>query len=178
MKKGFMKRAFMLWGMVGIFSVMLNSCGSFAPTLPAPVQPPQPGAPKATTGLSSGVTQDSATMTGTVNPRGADTIYYFEFWIDPENKMQTTQSSAGSGFADVNVSFELTGLQPNTTYHYRLVATNSYGTTYGAERTFTTQAPPPTYQVTLQGVSAVSDTSGQNALVSGLPISGPEIPVQ
>ena len=34
----------------------------------------------------------------------------------------------------------LTGLQPGSTYHYRLTATNPDGTSYGPDETFTTPA--------------------------------------
>ena len=39
-----------------------------------------------------------------------------------------------------NVTYHLTGLKYNTTYHYRVVASNSIGTTYGKDQTFTTPA--------------------------------------
>jgi hypothetical protein len=40
----------------------------------------------------------------------------------------------------VSESQTLTGLSPSTTYHYRIEATNSGGTTFGADQTFTTSA--------------------------------------
>jgi hypothetical protein len=43
------------------------------------------------------------------------------------------------------VELPASGLEPNTTYHYRLVATNAFGATRGADRTFTTvPGPAPT----------------------------------
>ena len=45
--------------------------------------------------------------------------------------------------ANQNVSANLTGLTTNTTYHYRLVATNAQGTTMTGDKTFTTGQPAP-----------------------------------
>jgi hypothetical protein len=37
-----------------------------------------------------------------------------------------------------NVTANVSGLNANTNYHFRIVATNSAGTTRGSDRTFTT----------------------------------------
>jgi len=37
-----------------------------------------------------------------------------------------------------SISANISGLTASTTYHFRIVATNSSGTTYGSDRTFTT----------------------------------------
>lgn len=178
MKNSTWIRVLRLGGVLLIFCYLGLTCGDYGPSLPAPNQPRQPGPPAATTTSSGGVTQTAATVNGTVNPTGAATSYYFQYGTTTSYGSQTTTASAGSGFGPVNVSANLSGLTPNTTYHYRVVATNSNGTSNGADMTFTTGAPPATYKVSLTGVSAVGDTSGQTATVSGLPIAGPEVPVQ
>ena len=48
--------------------------------------------------------------------------------------------SAGNGSLPRMSASTLSGLLPATTYHYRVVATNSFGTVVGADRTFTTAA--------------------------------------
>ncbi len=53
-----------------------------------------------------------------------------------------TPADLGSSFTDVPVSADLTGLNPATVYHFRFVATNSDGTTNGADQTFETAGPP------------------------------------
>jgi hypothetical protein len=51
----------------------------------------------------------------------------------------TTEGAAGSTGAFTS---NITGLSAETTYHYRSYATNTAGTSYGADETFTTSAPP------------------------------------
>jgi uncharacterized repeat protein (TIGR01451 family) len=94
--------------------------------------------PSVTTGPVTKVTQHSATLNGTVNPNGLSTTYYFEWGKTTAygNTSPATPASAGSGWGNVAVSTNLTGLTQNTTYHYRLAATNSMGTTYGVDMSF------------------------------------------
>jgi phosphodiesterase/alkaline phosphatase D-like protein len=113
-----------------------------------------------------------------VNSRGSSTTYWFEWGTTTGYGNQTSSQSLPGDYATRNVNAPLSGLSPNTTYHYRVCAQNAQGTVCGNDMTFTTAAPAPTYGVSLTGVDAVGDTSGQSATVSGLPISGPEVPVQ
>ena len=102
--------------------------------------PPPPQAPTVTTGSASGVTQSAATLTGTVNPNGQSTDYWFEYGTTTSYGTQTSQQSAGSGSSTVNVSRSITGLSPGTTYHFRLVAQNATDTSHGSDKAFTTPA--------------------------------------
>src|SRR4029077_16678446 len=54
----------------------------------------------------------------------------------------TPAQSVGAGSTALAVSAGLVGLTPNATYHYRLVATNSAGTTHGSDRMFRALGPP------------------------------------
>jgi hypothetical protein len=92
--------------------------------------------PSVTTGRATNVAMNSATLNGTVNPNGIATTYYFQWGLTSSYGNTTSTQSAGSGTSNVAVSADLTGLVPKTTYHYRLVATNSIGTSYGAHMTF------------------------------------------
>jgi hypothetical protein len=103
-------------------------------------------APGATTGPAASLTSSSANVTGSVNPNGETTTYSFQFGKTTAYGFQTNPQSAGSGTQSQLVSGTLTGLDPGTTYHYRLIATNASGTTVGTDLTFTTlgtQPPPP-----------------------------------
>ncbi|MGD1058155.1 MAG: hypothetical protein ABR992_12175 [Solirubrobacteraceae bacterium] len=114
--------------------------------------------PSVTTGGASGVTEAAATLTGTVNPRNFATEYHFEYGTEAENfSASTGAGNAGSGSSSVPVSASISGLQPGTTYHYRLIANSATGTSVGGEAVFTTSGspPPPPPAVTTEGASGI-----------------------
>jgi hypothetical protein len=84
----------------------------------------------------------SATLNGTVNPENLSTTYSFEYGTTTAYGHSTATVSAGSGNTPQSVSAAVFGLRPSTVYHYRLVATNSVGTSMGVDRTFKTRARP------------------------------------
>jgi hypothetical protein len=96
-------------------------------------------APGATTGSASSITTTGASVSGSVNPNAQATTYQFQFGTSTSYGSSTAVTSAGSGTSATAVSSALTGLKPNTTYHYRIVATNATGTTNGADATFKTK---------------------------------------
>jgi hypothetical protein len=98
-------------------------------------------APLTETGPASNVSQNSATITGTVNPQGLRTSYEFQVGIDTSYGVQVF-GQAGEGTEPVPVTLELRYLQPGTTYHYRLLAISPAGTSYGADATLTTPVYP------------------------------------
>jgi len=99
--------------------------------------------PTATTTAASSVTATGATLNATINPKGSPTTFHFDYGTSPGNYTESTSDqSAGSGNSPVNVSRSISGLDPGTTYYYRVVATNSAGTTNGNELSFGTLAPP------------------------------------
>ena len=96
--------------------------------------------PSTTTEAATNVATTEATLNGTVNPDGLETKYYFEYGTSTAYGNQTTEGNAGSGTGNVKTSSTITGLAPGTTYHFRVVATNSAGTSYGADDTLTTRS--------------------------------------
>jgi hypothetical protein len=101
-----------------------------------------PGAPEAITGSATSTQLHQATFYGQVRPNKLSTNYRFE-WGEGCYCGHSTESSAGSGEGTVGVSKTATGLKGNTTYQYRVRATNSLNTAYGAKGTFTTPAWKP-----------------------------------
>jgi len=117
-----------------------------------------PGAPSASTGSVDGTSNTATTLMGTVNPGGSDTSYYFQYGTSPNYGLTTSTVDAGSGTSDVAVSVTLSGLTPGATYHYRLVAKNALGTSYGQDGTFTTNAKPVATTGSATTISATSES--------------------
>jgi hypothetical protein len=109
-----------------------------------PLPPPVP--PTVTGQAAQDITPSRVALTGLVNPNGMSTTYYFEY--GPTTAYGTSvpvthDGDAGLGSDLVAVVRRISGLQPGTTYHFRLVATNVAGTTPGQDQMFTTTTPPP-----------------------------------
>ncbi len=104
--------------------------------------------PLATTGGASAVTYQSATLNGTVNPKGAATVYFFQIGVSAKYGGQSAPVAVASGTTAVAATGPVGGLAPVTKYHYRLVAISAGGTTLGADRTFTTTKIPLSVGIT------------------------------
>jgi hypothetical protein len=81
---------------------------------------------------------ESAKLSAQVNPEESATTYRFEYGTSEAYGSRMPLSSeapVGSGGEDVTVSQPLSGLAPGTVYHYRVVASNTEGTTDGTDRT-------------------------------------------
>jgi hypothetical protein len=103
--------------------------------------------PAVSTGGARNVSYGSATLTGSVTPNGTDASYYFQFGATRAYGGQSAIADAGNGTSRVGVSLAVTGLQPLTLYHYRLVAVNSAGVSMGGDRTFLTAKVPLSLQI-------------------------------
>ncbi|HEY2333635.1 MAG TPA: RHS repeat-associated core domain-containing protein [Solirubrobacterales bacterium] len=114
-------------------------------------------APIVTTEAAASVTEAGATLKGQVNPHGYATTYQFEYGLTTSygTKVPATAESVGSGITNVAVSKAISGLKGNTTYHYRVSATNAYGTTPGLDKTFTTPKLP---SATTEAPTGVNET--------------------
>jgi hypothetical protein len=97
-------------------------------------------APTVTTTAATAVTSTSATIGGTANPNGQGTSYYFQYGLTASygSEAPIPSQSVGSGTSEQSVTQDLTGLSSITTYHYRVVATNPSGTSFGADVAVTT----------------------------------------
>lgn len=109
-----------------------------------------PAPPTATTNAASGVTAWVATLNGTVSSNGASSTVTFQYGLTTAYgySITATQSPLAAGAVNAAVSADLVGLNCNTTFHYRVVATNSAGTTNGLDGTFATGACVAPYPAT------------------------------
>jgi len=117
----------------------------------------------------SGLTPTTATLNGSLDPANDGTHYYFE-WGPDSSYGNTTPAppgaDAGSAAGLKPVSAQISALTSYTAYHYRIVAVNSLGTSYGEDETFRTAAPePPT--VTGTAVTGITrDSATVQAVVN------------
>ncbi len=123
-----------------------------------------PGAPIVSTGATSALGQSSVNVTGTVTPEGAETDYYYQYGTTTEyGQRSSLTTSVGAGLSAVPAPATLIPLTPGVSYHYRLVAWNEDGTSYGQDETFTAQAGLPP----LVSTGAASGVSVDEATISG-----------
>ncbi len=132
---------------IGGFLALLLSLLATVLALPAQSALAATSVPAVSTGSSSNVTYSSVILYGNVNARGLATNYVFQYGTTSGYGGQTPLAPAGNGTISIKLSQSVSGLQPGTTYHYRIVATNSAGTANGNDRTFNTAAVPLSVQI-------------------------------
>ena len=133
-----------------------------------------PNPPEASTGEASSITPNSATIAGTVIPGSegpnSETTYLFQYGTTTSYSTQQplAPGDAGEGTSPIAETASLTALEPGTTYHYRILATNDNTnvpqTAFGKDETFTTVATPPI----LIGVSASNVTQSTATITATL----------
>jgi DNA-binding beta-propeller fold protein YncE len=84
------------------------------------------------------VTGVGALLNGKVNPFGLQATYVFEYGETTAYGNTLPAGVAGNGRALRSVAQPVSGLDPETTYHFRLKAESSAGAAQGQDRTFTT----------------------------------------
>ena len=124
-------------------------------------------APTVVTKAASAVTQTTAKLNATVNPEGT-TVSDCKFEYGTTEAYGSTASCAslpGSGSSPVAVTAAVTGLTANTTYHFRISATNAGGTSKGSDLTFKTPGNAPAV-VTKPASTVAQTTATLNATVN------------
>ncbi|MGA0854005.1 MAG: alpha-amylase family glycosyl hydrolase [Luteolibacter sp.] len=109
---------------------------------------------------ASNITISAATLNAAVTPNGSATTVAFEYGTSTSYGNTTSAQSIGSGNSPQSIGANLSGLSANTTYHYRAIAANSLGTSYGPDQSFTTSTTLP--QATTTAASFV--TAGSASL--------------
>jgi hypothetical protein len=126
--------------------------------------------PSVTTSSISNITQTSASGGGNVTSVGGATVtargICWRTTANPTTSNSKTTDGSGTG----SFTGSLTGLTGNTTYYVRSYATNSYGTAYGNEVSFTSAGSSSAPAVTTATVTSITPTSascGGNVTSSG-----------
>jgi NHL repeat-containing protein len=88
------------------------------------------------------VADTSARFVGTIDPRNSNTGYVFQYGLTPALGSTTAPVDIGGGVTPVVVSQVVGGLNPDTTYYFRLVATNLTGTTASPSGSIRTRGVP------------------------------------
>jgi plastocyanin len=117
-----------------------------------------PGTPEAKTEAAGDLAPRTATLMGSIDPKGEAVQYRFQYGTASVSEHSTATAGLGaSDFAEHAVSTAVSGLQPATEYHAQLVALYSSGTAQalGGEVTFTTPA------VTAPSVATGTATAGE-----------------
>jgi hypothetical protein len=127
--------------------------------------------------IASPSSSSAAGFYGAVNPGGLATTAHFDYGLDsrytaagdsgPVYDQSTADQDVGADFTSHSVTADAKGLVPNAVYHVRLVATNSAGTTFGPDATFTTPRAAPPAQPTLGKSFNVAPTGLVLILVHG-----------
>jgi phosphodiesterase/alkaline phosphatase D-like protein len=122
--------------------------------------------PAVLTGEAESARDGSVSLSGMVHPNGSSTAFYFQ-WGEGPSPAATRVVGLLDRDTEARVKIPSRELRPGTTYRYRLVATNSFGTTMGAERSFTTDVAAPPRAITGRAkwldAAAVTLTGSVNA---------------
>ena len=123
-----------------------------------------PMAPTVNTNAATLVGSNGATLNGTVDPNGgALSDAHFEYGTTPAyGSSAPLPAPLPGGNTAAAASLAISGLTPNTQYHFRLVCTNAGGTTAGQDQTFTTLALAP-----LVNTAAATGISQSTATLNG-----------
>jgi hypothetical protein len=127
---------------------------------------------------ATGVSTNSATLNGTVNPNGWPTTAWFQWGANTNYGNLTSVIDLGSGTTALPLSVPLAGLNPNVTYHFRIAATNDYGLAYGSDQSLTSRSLPTDFTYTItNGTITITGYTGPGGVVSipgtinGLPVT-------
>lgn len=116
-----------------------------------------PSLPSVAASSVSEQTIESARITASVSPGNGSTVVFFEYGTTEDYGSHSIPGPAlPADTTEHTVSATLSGLIPNQTYHYRVVAINFGGSSQSQDRTFTTAGPP---RLGGAGASGVTKTS-------------------
>jgi len=121
------------------------------------------GLPVVTTNPATLIASFSDTLNGSLDPHGLTTTVYFQYGTTTSYGL-TTAPQSHTGNTYLNISANISGLLASHVYHFRIVATNSAGTRYGSDRTFTT--------LSATGAPVVITSAATNVTTSSATLNG------
>jgi hypothetical protein len=124
-------------------NIVINS-NSNSVTIPVSMNVIQPSAPDLLNGQASGITYNSAQVSGTLTSLGSSAItQHGHCWsVSPNPTTANNKTTLGGTTVLKSFTSDITGLSANTIYYVKAYATNAIGTTYSDAITFTTLSPP------------------------------------
>jgi uncharacterized protein (TIGR02145 family) len=133
--------------------------------------------PTVTSSSISNITSTTASGGGYVTSTGGATVIARGVCWSTSQNPTVSNSHTTDGTGTGSFTSSLTSLSPNTTYYVRAYATNSVGTAYGSQVSFTTPASMPTvttnsisniYSTTASGGGYVTSTGGATVTARGV----------
>jgi hypothetical protein len=133
-----------------------------------PVNTVTAGAPVVTTNSNAIPSISTVVVTGQVTPNGAQTMYWYDFGLTSDLGSKTAIQNIGSGWSPIYAPTYITGLKANTTYYFRLRASNRFAGVTGDTYSFTTNnTPAPTANIPLSKTGSATNVSRTTATVGG-----------
>lgn len=117
--------------------------------------------PTVQTLTASSVTSSSAQLNASYDSHGLVGTIYFQYGTSTAYEKTTAAGDLGPPAG--TAQYPLASLTPGTTYHYRVVATDAAGTSFGLDQTFSTSANGPPQIQTL----SASDLTSTSAILNG-----------
>ena len=124
-----------------------------------------PVAPTVTTNNVSNIQATSVTCGGNVTSHGGAAVTARGVCWSTSSNPTVGNSHTTNGNGTGNFNSNLTGLMPNTTYYVRAYATNSVGTNYGEQKSFTTSCN--TVTVSISGTTTINYGQSTTLTASG-----------
>jgi Fibronectin type III domain len=125
--------------------------------------------PTVTTSAATAVGGTSATLNGSINPNGQQTVYALQWGPTTGYGHETPFGSAGAGTTASPVSATVNGLSSGTIYHFRVIAINAAGTSVGSDQSFTTTGTAPAPSPAPSAITApASNVSLTGAALNGV----------
>lgn len=98
--------------------------------------------PSVTSGVATLTGDTTASVTAAITPNSQDAEFRVEYGPTTAYGSTTTPVAAAASLTPATVAATLSGLPQGATTHYRTLATNASGTTYGPDRTIEVPATP------------------------------------